>query len=226
MDFSLMKVPSFGASVIAGSLTRITQGAQPFLLPLLFQIGFGMSAAKAGQIVLATATGAVLMKAVGGRIFRKFGFRNSMVFSGVAGTLVYGLCAAFRPDWPIALIFATLMIGACFMSLQFTAYNTVAYDQISQERMSSATSFYTTLQQLMLSLGICIGALALHSSMTFNGNAHPELGDFSVAFLVVTGISLVATVWNLRFTPTAGADISGHRMKMHSPAVAVDDGRS
>ncbi|MGO8469929.1 MFS transporter, partial [Rhizobium leguminosarum] len=59
MDFSLMKVPSFGTSVIAGSLTRITQGAQPLLLPLLFQIGFGMSADAAGQIIIATALGAL-----------------------------------------------------------------------------------------------------------------------------------------------------------------------
>ncbi len=226
MDFSLMKVPSFGTSVIAGSLTRISQGAQPFLLPLLFQIGFGMSAAKSGQIVLATATGALLMKAVGGRIFRRFGFRNSLVFSGVAGTLIYGLCAAFRPDWPVPLMFAVLATGACFMSLQFTAYNTVAYDQISQERMSSANSFYTTLQQLMLSLGICIGALALHSSMTMHGNAHPQLGDFSVAYIVVAGISLMATIWNLRFAPDAGAEISGHKMKIGSTAMVANDGRS
>ena len=222
MDFSLMKVPSFGTSVIAGSLTRITQGAQPFLLPLLFQIGFGMSAAKAGQIVLATALGAVLMKALGGRIFRLIGFRSVMVISGVAGTLIYGLCAAFRPDWPVALIFVVLVSGACFMSLQFTAYNTIAYDEISQDRMSSATSFYTTWQQLMLSLGICIGALALNSSMALHGNAHPELGDFSVAFIVVTSISLVATIWNLRFSPTAGADMSGHKRKAASPLAASE----
>jgi EmrB/QacA subfamily drug resistance transporter len=226
MDFSLMKVPSFGTSVIAGSLTRICQGAQPFLLPLLFQIGFGMSAAKAGQVVLATAVGAVAMKAFGGHVFRLIGFRNSMIINGVAGTLIYASCAAFRPDWPTTLIFAILASGACFMSLQFTAYNTVAYDRISQERMSSATSFYTTLQQLMLSLGICVGALALSSSMTIHGNAQPKLGDFSAAFLTVAVISLAATIWNLRFAPTAGAELSGHRRKDSAVEAANDDRQS
>lgn len=223
MDFSLMKVPSFGTSVIAGSLTRITQGAQPFLLPLLFQLGFGMSAAKAGQIVLATAVGAVLMKAVGAKIFRKFGFRTSLVVNGVGASLGYGLCAAFRPDWPVALIFLVLVTGASFMSLQFTAYNTVAYDEIAPERMSSATSFYTTLQQLMLSLGICVGALVLNSSMTFHGNVHPKIEDFSLAFVVVTTISLLATIWNLRFSPTAGAELSGHRRAAVAAVEAAND---
>ncbi|WP_204270272.1 hypothetical protein, partial [Klebsiella aerogenes] len=61
-----------------------------------------------------------------------------------------------------------------------------------------------------LSLGICVGALALSGSMLLRSHATPELGDFSAAFLVVTAISLTATIWNLRFSQSAGADISGH----------------
>ncbi|MGP0818160.1 MFS transporter, partial [Escherichia coli] len=45
VDPALMRVPTFRLSVIAGSLTRITQGAQPFLLPLMLQLGFGLTAA-------------------------------------------------------------------------------------------------------------------------------------------------------------------------------------
>lgn len=210
MDFSLMKVPSFGTSVIAGSLTRITQGAQPFLLPLYFQLGFGLSAAKAGQLVTAAAIGSMAMKAFAPLVLRRFGFRNALIANGVIATFGYALCAAFRPDWPLTLIFAVLVMCGFFMSFQFTAYNTVAYDEIDRDRMSSATSFYTTFQQLMLSLGICVGALALHASMSFNGSETPQLHDFSAAFLFVTAISITATFWNLRFSRNAGSDISGH----------------
>ncbi|MBB3659686.1 EmrB/QacA subfamily drug resistance transporter [Rhizobium sp. BK650] len=220
MDFSLMKVPSFGTSVVAGSLTRITQGAQPFLLPLLFQIGFGLSAAAAGQIVISTALGALFMKPLARAFFRRVGFRKSLIINGILGTVGYGLCAAFRPDWPMPLIFIALVLSAFFMSFQFTAYNTIAYDEIGQERMSSATSFYTTFQQLMLSLGICIGALALHGSMALNGVETPELGDFSAAFMVVALISICATFWNLRFSPTAGEEISGYKGKQAKGAAA------
>jgi hypothetical protein len=99
------------------------------------------------------------------------------------------------------------------MSFQFTAYNTIAYDEIDRDRMSSATSFYTTFQQLMLSLGICVAALALHSSMLVRVHAHAELNDFSAAFIVVTMISLTATIWNARFSRTAGAEMSGYKGK-------------
>jgi hypothetical protein len=105
------------------------------------------------------------------------------------------------------------------MSFQFTAYNTIAYDEIERDRMSSATSFYTTFQQLMLSLGICVGALALHGSMFTRGTKAADLNDFSVAFIVVTLIALTATIWNARFSRTAGSEISGHRRKSPSDAI-------
>ncbi len=211
LDPALMRLPSFGTSVIAGSLTRITQGAHPFLLPLMLQLGFGFTAAGSGGIVLATAVGSLAMKAVAPKILRRWGFRDSLIVNGVVASMGYALCAAFRPGWPAPAMFAVLVGCGFFMSYQFTAFNTVAFDQVPPDRMSSATSFYTTFQQLMLSVGICVAALALQGSMLARGESRPVFGDFSAAFLVVTAISLLATVWNLRFAPDAGSVISGHR---------------
>jgi len=111
----------------------------------------------------------------------------------------------------VPLIFAVLMTAGFFMSFQFSAYNTIAYDEIPKARMSAATSFYATFQQLMLSLGICVGAAALHLGMLGTGRTRPELADFSLAFVVVTLVSVSATIWNRRFAADAGAELSGHR---------------
>ena len=43
LDLSLLAIPTFRLSFIGGSLTRITQGAQPFLLPLMMQLAFGLT---------------------------------------------------------------------------------------------------------------------------------------------------------------------------------------
>src|SRR5262245_15667470 len=40
IDFGLLKLPSFRASITGGFLFRIGVGAMPFLLPLLLQVGF------------------------------------------------------------------------------------------------------------------------------------------------------------------------------------------
>ncbi|KAK0340555.1 hypothetical protein LTR94_030035, partial [Friedmanniomyces endolithicus] len=161
LDPSLMRIPTFRLSVIAGSLTRITQGAQPFLLPLIFQIGFGLSAARTGTITMAGAVGALAMKTLAPRVLRRWGFRRSLIVSGVASSAGYAVCAFFRPDWPTAAIIVVLGVAGFFTSFQFTGYNAVAYADIDKERMSAATSFYATFQQLTLSLGICIAATVL-----------------------------------------------------------------
>jgi EmrB/QacA subfamily drug resistance transporter len=209
LDLTLMRTPTFRLSVIGGSLTRITQGAQPFLLPLMFQLGFGMTAAASGMITIAGAIGSLGMKWLAPWLLRRFGFRGSLVVNGLIASGGYAVCAAFRPSWPIATIFAVLAACGFFMSFQFTAYNTIAYDEIPPERMSAATSFYATFQQLMLSLGICVGALALHVGMLATARRTPQLSDFTLAFLVVTAVSALATIWNLRFAPDAGEELSG-----------------
>jgi EmrB/QacA subfamily drug resistance transporter len=212
LDLSLLKDDSFRLSIIAGSITRVTQGAQPFLLPLMMQVGFGFSAARSGMITVATAIGSMAMKGFAPWVLRRFGFRKALVWNGVIATLGYAMCGLFNPAWPFWAMFVLLCLSGFFMSFQFTAYNTIAYDGIDKRDMSSATAFYSTFQQLMLSLGICVGAIALHVSMLAMGHGEPRPIDFSLAFWVVTFISLTATLWNLKFAPNAGADISGHHV--------------
>src|SRR5690606_37910316 len=121
LEFSLMRVESYGTAVIAGALTRITQGAHPFLLPLMLQVGFGFSAVTAGYMVLATALGSLAMKAFAPRIIRFMGFRRSLIINGVFSSCSYAVCAFFTPNWPYWLIFAVLFLSGFSMSFQFTA---------------------------------------------------------------------------------------------------------
>jgi MFS family permease len=225
LDPKLMRVSTFRNSMIAGSITRITQGAQPFLLPLMMQLGFGLSAVQSGMVTLATAVGSLLMKSVAPHILRRFGFRDSLIVGGLLACGGYALCALFRPGWPMPLIFATLLGCGFFMSFQFTAYNTIAYDHIPHEQLASATSFYTTFQQLMLSIGICVGAMGLDGAMVLRHHEVPTLPDFSVAFLLVCIISLTAIVWNRRFLPTDGIEFTGHTPRTWSLRQALRDMR-
>jgi EmrB/QacA subfamily drug resistance transporter len=89
LDVSLMRISTFRLSMIGGSLTRITQGAQPFLLPLMMQLAFGMSAAESGTMTVATAIGSFGMKGVAPRMLRRFGFRSSLIVMAAGNG---GLC--------------------------------------------------------------------------------------------------------------------------------------
>ncbi len=210
LDLSLMKIPTFGTSVIAGAITRVTQGAHPYLLPLMMQLGFGLTAAQSGLMTLATALGSIAAKPVAPGLLRRWGFRDTLVVNGFFASAGYAVCGLFRPGWPMPLMFAVMVMSGFFMSIQFTGFNTIAYDEVSQARMGSATSFYTTFQQLMLSVGICSGAAALQAAMMLRGHPRPLFPDFTAAFWAVAAVSLLATIWNRRFAHDAGHEISGH----------------
>jgi MFS family permease len=209
IDVSLLRLTSLRLSIAGGSLMRITQGAQPFLIALMLQVGFGLAAATSGAIASAGALGAVLMKGLAPRILLRFGFRRTLVVSGVLAVAGYALCGFIRPDWPTPLILTVLTFASFFMSLLFTGYNTIAYAEVPSAKMSAATGFYSTMQQLLLSLGVCVGAIALHVSMTLAGRESLALLDFRHAFLAVTTISAFAILVNLRFAPEAGRDLVG-----------------
>src|SRR5258706_10605008 len=174
----------------------------------MMQLAFGLKASESGLITLGTSLGTFTMKGVAASILRRMGFRNSLTLIGVLGACSYAVCGFFRPGWPLPLIFAVLVTSGFLMSFQFTAYNTIAFDEIEPESMSSASTFYSTFQQLTLSLGICFGATMLHLSMSISGRATPGFVDFSVALWSVTAISLCSLFANLRLDPNAGKEMA------------------
>jgi hypothetical protein len=143
---------------------------------------------------------------------RRFGFRDTLLANGVLSSVLLAACAAFRPAWPVAAIYAVLLVGGFLRSLQFTAYNTIAYADIPRPRMSGATSLYATLQQVSLTIGISAGAATLEVAMALTGRAAPVNGDFTAAFLVIGFVSLLAAPASLLMPRHAGADLSGQRV--------------
>jgi EmrB/QacA subfamily drug resistance transporter len=211
LDFRLLRIPTFRLSLFCGSLSRIAVGAMPFLLPMMFQLGFGLSAASSGLITFVSSIGSLAMRTCAPFFLQRFGFRNVLIWVGALATALLALSAAFRPSWPLPLIYGVLIANGFFQSLQFMAYNTIAYADVPGEDMSAATSFYTTFQQMSLTLGIAVSAAALAASITVTRHAEPMLPDFSAAFLFVAVVSFLAPLLATRLDKAAGAELSGHR---------------
>lgn len=211
LDVSLMRIATFRYSLIGGGLIRLVQGAVPFLMPMLLQLAYGINAAKSGGVTAATAIGAFFMKGVARTLLTRFGFRTILTVIGMLAPISYAILGFIRNDWPMAAIFLILLICGFLISLQFTSYNAIAYADVESERMSRATSFYATFQQLTLSIGICAGASALAVAMRWHGHTEPHFEDFSIAIWTIAAISLLATWSNVSFSRDAGNELSGHR---------------
>jgi EmrB/QacA subfamily drug resistance transporter len=210
IDLSLMRIRTFMVSVVAGTLFRVGIGAIPFLLPMMLQLNFGRSAAQSGLITFASSLGALAMKPATTSALRWFGFRDTLVYNAAIAACFLALSAAFRPWWPLYLIYAALLSGGFLRSLQFTAYNALAYADIPRSRMSKATSFYAAMQQVSLTLGVSSAAASLTVAMAVHGHATPMLSDFSVAFLFVSFVSMCAAPVALAMPHASGRELSGH----------------
>jgi EmrB/QacA subfamily drug resistance transporter len=219
LDFTLMRLPLFGLSFSAMMLFRIGIGAIPFLLPMMLQVGFGDAAAQSGLITFASSAGALVMKPAAQHALRLFGFRDTLIWNGLLSAVLLMACALFRPTWPAALIYLVLLTGGFFRSLQFTAYNTLAYGDVSRPRMSAATSLYTAGQQLAATVGVSVGALSLELARSLSYHATPQNSDFSAAFVVVGLMTLAAVPIALMMPREAGDDLTGrHAEPVTQPA--------
>jgi EmrB/QacA subfamily drug resistance transporter len=212
LDFTLMRLPTLRASIIGGFLFRLGIGALPFLLPLLMQVGFGLSPFKSGLVTFASAVGAMGMKTLAARIIRTFGFRNIMTINAVVSSIFLAACALFTASTPLLLIMIILVVGGFFRSLQFTAINTVAYAEVEPAQMSRATTLVSVNQQLAISAGVAVGAFSVESTMLLHHVTELSAADFAPAFIVVAIISAVSTWFFYQMPVDAGHQVSGRRM--------------
>jgi EmrB/QacA subfamily drug resistance transporter len=208
LDLSLLKVDTFFASVVGGFVYRIGVGAMPFLLPLFFQLGFGLSALQSGLLTFASAVGAIAMKTTAAPIIRYFGFKRVLVTNAIVSSLFIAAIALFTAGTPHAVVFAVLLIGGFFKSLEFTSINAIAYADIDNRAMSRATSFASVVQQLSLSAGVAIGALVLEVERMGRPDSGVLAGDFPLAFLLVAAIAAGSALIFARLPKEAGASLS------------------
>jgi len=211
VDLSLFRIATFRDPALAGSIFRSGAGAVPFLIPVMLQIGFGMSATESGLVSFATALGAFAMKPLVRPLLKRTGFRTALLANGVVAAAGIAALALLTPAWPAAAIFLLLAAGGLARSLQFTALNTLAFADVPPERMSRATALYGTLQQLSPALGVVLATTTLEASLALHGRDALAVADFSTGFLVAAAVVLAAVPLHARLPRDAGAEVSGHR---------------
>jgi EmrB/QacA subfamily drug resistance transporter len=209
LDFALLQIPTFRASVVGGFLFRLGIGALPFLLPLMLQTGFGFNPLQSGLITFSAAIGALGMKTLAAPLINAFGFRRILVGNALISSVFLAAVGLFTPATPIYVVLAILLIGGFFRSLQFTANNTLAYADIDVERMSRATAMAAVGQQLSLATGVAVGALAVEMTLRWNGETEITASSFAPAFVAVAVISALSVFVFARLPADAGAVLSG-----------------
>ena len=208
IDLSIFRIPTFQASVLGGAFFRLVPGATPFLLAMLLQVGFGMTAFAAGLMTFISAVGALVMKTTAPPILRRFGFRTVLIVNGVICSATFMVYALFKLDTPHWLIMVALAVGGFFRSLQFTSLNGMAYADLEQAQMSRGTTTASIAQQFMQSVSIGLAATLLHFLMVARGETHLTAAAVAPAFAIIGAATLLSLFWFLRLPADAGDEMN------------------
>ncbi len=210
VDVTLFRDRAFSVGSLAGGVARVGFNAMPFLLPLLLQLGFGLTPIVSGALTCVSAFSAAPVRAVAVHLLRRFGFRATLIGSAVAGSLViagFALLDAATPQW---MIIALVFVFGLTRSTQFMTSNMLTYADVPSRQLSRATSLGSALQQLSVSLGVSAAAIFLAFAAGGTSPLMPE--HFHLVFLLVAAIPLLSIPGFLTLRPSDGAEVIGRRL--------------
>jgi EmrB/QacA subfamily drug resistance transporter len=209
LDLRLLRFPLFRTSVIAGTFFRLGVGAVPFLLPLMLQLGFGLSPFESGLITFSAAIGAMAAKFAAAPMFERFGFRAALTFATLFSSLGILAMAFYTPVTPIVLMVSILIIGGFAQSTFWTGSNAFTFADITHRDTGQANVISQVWGQITFALGVALGGGALEASNLLSGG-ELVLSDFHNAFFVVAAVCFVSAILFARLPRNAGRELSSH----------------
>ena len=209
IDLTLMRFQSFNASIVGGALFYVGTSAIVFLLAVLFQLGFGLSAFQAGLITLGVAAGSVTSRFAFRPILKTFGFRRMLILNAIVTGSYLIICGFFRVATPYALMIVVLYIGGLSRSMQYSSIQSLSYAEMPRSVMSRATSFLAMMQQFAQSFGVGLTALVVHLGVVHHGHASVKIDDLQYGFWTIGLCSLLSLIVFVRLPQSAGASLEG-----------------
>lgn len=210
LKLDAIKVPTYRVTFNGGSLFRAMVSAHPFLLPLMFQLGFGYDAFTSGMLVLTLFAGNIGMKPMTSWVLRRHGFRSTLIGSGLVLTATTLACAAMTPSTPLALILPVLLVSGMARSMGFTAYSSMAFADMPKPLMSSANTLFSMTQQLAFGLGVALAVIFLRVGEAVLGAGGESLQSYHLAFVLIAILTVVSMLDLWKLPKNAGANVSGH----------------
>jgi EmrB/QacA subfamily drug resistance transporter len=199
LRLSLFRIRTFSIAVSGSFFTRLGIGGVPFLLPLLYQVGLGLTPIQSGLLIMPQALAAMSTKFLLAKILNRIGYRGVLVSNTVILGLLLLLFATIGPNTPIWLIVIQAFCYGAFTSLQYTSMNTLVYADVRDDETSSASSIASTMQQMSISFGVASAGLTTALFVPNRSHANPQemihgihealavLGVFTVFSTVIFG---------------------------------------
>jgi EmrB/QacA subfamily drug resistance transporter len=211
---ALFRVRTLRAAVSGSFFTRLGIGGIPFLFPLLYQVGFGLSPIQSGLLMMPQALAAMSLKLTMPHILTRFGYRQVLISNTVMLGLLILLFATIGVETPVWLIVVEVFCFGFFTSLQYTSMNTLVYADVSEAQTSSASTIASTAQQMSISFGVASASLAtaIFIPDRFHADAPQMIHGIHQAFLVLGGLTILSAIVFVGLKRDDGNAVSRHKV--------------
>ncbi|MBE7198769.1 MAG: MFS transporter [Parafilimonas terrae] len=208
LDPGLLRLRTFRVSLVTGGgLDTLSLTAVMFLLPLMLQVGFGMTAAQSGLLTFLAALGSISVRAFLPTLLKRFGFRRLLMINTPLLALIVAGFALLQPSTPVWLTAGLIVSFGILRSFQWGSTGNLAYAEVPPENLARFSALYYVLWQLAVALSVG-SASALLAFLA--GSRPASTGDFQVAFLVEAIVTLCALLGYNTLTAEDGQSVSGH----------------
>lgn len=194
---------TFRLAMRGGGVFRGCLATLPFLLPLLFQVGFGLDPVTSGTLVLGIFAGNLGMKPATTWILRHFRFKRIMLVSGCIALATMLGCALLTAQTPHVAIVALLVVSGLARSMQFTTLSTLAFSDVPKPAMGGANTLFSMQQQAANACGVAIAGALLRLAPFSHGGVQ-TVADFQFTFVVIAVLAAIAMIDFYKVPPNAG----------------------
>ncbi len=202
LNLNVFRNKSFSVGMLGNAFSRTGSSAMPFVVPLMLQIGFGLSPAVAGLYMIPMTLASFVAKAVATPLLARFGYRRVLTINTILlGALIASLGVA-SPGMPVWLLLPQLIVFGGINSTQFTAMNTLTLVDLDEKEASDGNCMLSITMQVAASFGVTFGAGLLDvfsGGMELGANA-ATIRAFNLAFIGM-GLGTVTAAVIFLFTP-------------------------
>ncbi|MDY0884328.1 MFS transporter [Dongia soli] len=215
LDLRLLNIRTIRISLLTGGgLDPIGLTSVTLLLPMMFQVGFGMTAVESGSWTFVIGIGSVLSRFFLPRLLKQWGFRRILVWNTPVAAALVGGFALFQATTPMWLGLSYIFIFGLFRSVQWGTASNLSYADVTGEQLADFSALYYIFWRLAVS--ISIGSASALLSLLASGDGSSSPNDFRIIFIVEALITLGALFAYRRLTADDGAAVSGYRSDLAS----------
>ncbi len=215
LRLGLFRLRTLRVAVVGSFITRLGAGGVPFLLPLLYQVGFGYSAVQSGLLIIPQSVAAISLRMAMPRILALLGYRRALLLNTMAIGLVIGLFSTVVEGTPVWVIVLQALGFGFFSSMQYSSMNTLVYADVSKDDTSMASTIASTMQQMSMSFGVATASLVtgIFVPDRFRANVPDLVHGIHLAFVALGALTILSAIVFRELKSTDGADISHHELQ-------------